>query len=59
MGLGPERVKIAKVSEEELEEKMSDLVNNSAYKKNASAIAEKIKSEKGIEKLCDYIESLR
>ena len=58
LGLGPARVKIAKVSEEELEEKMSDLVTNPDYKKNAAAVAEQIKSEKGIEKLCDYIESL-
>ena len=51
-------MKIAKVSEDELEEKMADLVNNPDYKKNAAAIAEKIKSEKGIKSLCDYIETL-
>lgn len=37
---------------------MNDLVTNPDYKKNAAAVAEQIKSEKGIEKLCDYIESL-
>ena len=58
LGLGPERVKIAKVSENELEHKIADLVGNPDYKKNAAAVSEQIKSEKGIENLCDYIESL-
>lgn len=56
LGLGPERVKIAKVSEKELDRKICDLVSNPAYKKNAAALGEQIRSERGIENLCDYIE---
>lgn len=58
LGLGPERVKIAKVSESELECKIADLVDNPIYRKNAVAISEQIKSERGIENLCDYVECL-
>ena len=58
LGVGPERVKIAKVSESELEQKMSDLISNPEYKKNAAMLSEQIESEKGIENICNYIESL-
>lgn len=58
LGVGPERVKIANVSENELEQKMSDLVNNPAYKTNAAALSQQLKSENGVGSLCDYIETL-
>ena len=58
LGVGPERVKIAKVSESELEQKMGDLIGNPEYKKNAAMLSEQIESEKGIENICNYIESL-
>ena len=58
LGLGPERVKIAKVSENELERKIADLVGNPDYKKNAATVSGQIKSENGIGNLCDYIERL-
>lgn len=58
LGVGPERVKIAKVSESELEQKMGDLISNPEYKKNAAMLSEQIESEKGIENICNYIESL-
>lgn len=59
LGLGPERVKIAKVSESDLERRIIDLVTNPAYKMNATTLSEQIKSENGVESMCDYIESLR
>ncbi|MCD8267011.1 MAG: glycosyltransferase [Parabacteroides sp.] len=58
LGLGPERVKIKNVSEKELEGKICDLVNNQGYKKNAAAVGEQIRSENGLESLCQYIEEL-
>lgn len=54
-GLGPEAVKIAKVSEKELESKVCDLVTNPLYKKNAVAVGEKIRNEKSLNVFCDFI----
>ena len=56
-GLGPERVKISKVTEQELDRKIGDLVSNPLYKENAAALGEQIRKEGGIANLCDYIES--
>lgn len=58
LGLGPERVKIAKVSENDLEKRITDLINNPDYKRNAAVVSTQIKSENGIGSMCDYIESL-
>ncbi len=56
-GLGPERVKISKVTEQEPDRKIGDLVSNPLYKDNAAALGEQIRKEGGIANLCDYIES--
>jgi len=37
---------------------MGDLISNPEYKKNAAMLSEQIESEKGIENICNYIESL-
>lgn len=57
LGVGPERVKISKVTEKELDRKICDLITNPLYKKNAAALGEQIQNEGGIGNLCDYIES--
>ncbi len=58
LGVGPDRVKISKISKKQLEIKIYDLVNNQSYKKKAAELGEKIKSEKSIENICNYIEAL-
>lgn len=57
LGIGPDRVKIAKISRKELEANVCDLMNNPAYKKNAAELKEKIRHENGIEATCDFIEN--
>ena len=56
LGLGPEGLKIAKASEQEIERKVCDLVTNPLYKKNAAHIGEMIQKEGGIKNICDSIE---
>ena len=56
LGLGPEGLKIAKASEQEIEGKVCDLVTNPLYKKNAAHIGEMIQKEGGIKNICDSIE---
>ncbi|MCC8153834.1 MAG: hypothetical protein LIP01_06215 [Tannerellaceae bacterium] len=36
--------------------KLTDLVTNSSYKTNATALSNKIKEENGTENFCNYIE---
>lgn len=57
LALGPERVKIGKVSDTELEAKIRDLITNPVYRKNAIRLGEQIRGENGVDSLCDYIES--
>lgn len=56
--LGPEAVKISRVSADELERKVCDLVRNETYKKQATEMGAKIRSERSVENVCDFIESL-
>lgn len=56
LGLGPEGLKKAKASEQEIERKVCDLVTNPLYKKNAAHIGEMIQKEGGIKNICDSIE---
>jgi UDP:flavonoid glycosyltransferase YjiC (YdhE family) len=56
MGLGPASVKLKKISAEELEKKVVDLMSNPGYQKNASALGEKIRSEGGVNGMCAFIE---
>lgn len=58
LGIGPDRVKIAKVSEKELEIRVCDLMNNPHYKTNAIELSEKIKNENSIQNICDFIEAI-
>ncbi len=58
LGIGPERVKISKVSQKELEAKVCDLVNNPQYKENAAELGEKIRSEDSIQNVCNFIENI-
>jgi UDP:flavonoid glycosyltransferase YjiC (YdhE family) len=56
--VGPGSVKLGKVSEKELRRKVLDLMTNPLYKKNAAALAEKIRREKGVAGMADYIEQV-
>jgi sterol 3beta-glucosyltransferase len=56
--IGPPRIKIGKVSDKELKEKVYDLVTNPVYKKNAEELGEKIRSEQSTDNFCDFIESM-
>ena len=56
LGIGPGKVKIT-VSESDLKKKVAGLVNTPDYVRNAHALAQKIGTEDGVGRLCDYIES--
>jgi len=58
LNVGPGRVKIT-VSEAGLKEKIVDLIANPLYKESAFSLAEKMKTESGIDNLCNYIESFQ
>jgi UDP:flavonoid glycosyltransferase YjiC (YdhE family) len=57
LGIGPGTVDIKRGSYDHLEKMVLDLVTNESYKKNAAALGEQIRSERGIESLCGRIES--
>jgi UDP:flavonoid glycosyltransferase YjiC (YdhE family) len=57
LGIGPGAVNIARTSHKRLEKMVLDLVTNQSYKKNALALGEQIRNEKGLENLCRHIES--
>jgi len=54
--LGPLCKKMGRLSRKYFEKKMDDLIGNSAYKKNAALLASQMEREKGLERLCDYVE---
>lgn len=56
--IGPAPVKIAKVTEKELEQKVCDLVTNKVYRENAKSLGDLIRSEQGVVTLCNYIEEI-
>ncbi|MDR2501071.1 MAG: glycosyltransferase [Treponema sp.] len=56
LGIGPGSVKMRRLSEAKLEEKTLDLMNNGRYKIQAHALAEQIRSERGLEAACCHIE---
>lgn len=56
LGIGPGKIKID-LSYKQLRDKVSDIINNPDYSRNAIILADNIRSEKGIENLCNYIES--
>ncbi|GHV41587.1 glycosyl hydrolase [Spirochaetia bacterium] len=55
LGLGPRSIKIG-IGKKALEKKVLDLVNNPVYKKNAAALGEKVRNEKGVQSMCQFIE---
>jgi UDP:flavonoid glycosyltransferase YjiC (YdhE family) len=55
LGLGPGSIRISQVSKHDLEKKVLDVINNPSYKENAAILGENIKSEPGIQALCDHI----
>ncbi|MCL2601149.1 MAG: glycosyltransferase [Treponema sp.] len=59
LGLGPRGVRIKSVTKTQLEGKLVDLVNNPCYKEKAGSMADLIRGENGIDKICLHIESWR
>jgi UDP:flavonoid glycosyltransferase YjiC (YdhE family) len=57
LGIGPGSIKMTGISRDYLEEKVLDLMTNAAYPKNAATLGVQIRSEKGLEAICDHIES--
>jgi UDP:flavonoid glycosyltransferase YjiC (YdhE family) len=57
LGIGPGTVDIKRTSYRRLEKMVLDLVTNGSYKKDAAALGERIHGERGIETLCEHIES--
>ena len=58
LGIGPKCIKINKVSDRELKEKVNDLVTNPMYKTKAIELAKQIRNEKSVDNFCDFIESV-
>ncbi|MDR2783849.1 MAG: glycosyltransferase [Treponema sp.] len=56
--IGPKSVKLGNISEKALRKRVLDLMTNPLYKKNAANLAEKVRSEKGLAGMADYIEQL-
>lgn len=57
LGVGPGAVNIKRVSKEVLEANVLDLMLNESYKDAARDLGEKIRSENGLQKAADFIES--
>jgi sterol 3beta-glucosyltransferase len=55
MGAGPKGVKIGKITTENLESKIIELLSNSAFKKKAEQIARHMEQENFREELCQAI----
>lgn len=58
LGIGLKCIKINKVSDRELKEKVNDLVTNPMYKTKAIELAKQIRNEKSVDNFCDFIESV-
>lgn len=56
--IGPKCIKINKVSDRELKEKVNDLVTNPVYKTKAMELAGQIREERSVDNFCDFIESV-
>jgi UDP:flavonoid glycosyltransferase YjiC (YdhE family) len=57
LGVSPGTVNIKRTPYRRLEKMVLDLVTNESYRKNAAALGERIRGERGIEVLCGHIES--
>ena len=55
LGVGPAYLKIPSITKSKLERKVLDLMTNPLYKKNALELEKQIRSENGIQAMCDYI----
>ncbi len=58
LGVGPNYMGVTRVNKEKLEKAVIDLMSNPVYKQNAAAMAEKIRTENGVQVLCDKINNL-
>ena len=59
LGVGPDYIHIARISRQELEQRVVDLMTNPVYKKNAADLGSRIRGENGIQGICDYIGSIK
>lgn len=57
LGAGPPGVKMSGVSKKRLARRVTDLLTNPQYRKNAAALGELMRRERGLENICDHIES--
>jgi UDP:flavonoid glycosyltransferase YjiC (YdhE family) len=57
LGAGPPGVKMPGVSKKYLARRVTDLLTNPEYRKNAGALGELMRRERGLENICDHIES--
>ncbi len=57
LGIGPDRVKIGKISDKQLEQNVFDLINKESYITKAKELGEKIQNENGVKSICDFIDS--
>ncbi|QQO10840.1 glycosyltransferase [Breznakiella homolactica] len=55
LGIGPRYGNVSRITRAQLETKVNDLIENSAYRKNAADLQEKIRGEHGVQALCSHI----
>jgi UDP:flavonoid glycosyltransferase YjiC (YdhE family) len=53
--IGPHYLDATKVTLREIEKGTVDLMSNPVYKKNAAILGERVRSENGVQAICDYI----
>jgi UDP:flavonoid glycosyltransferase YjiC (YdhE family) len=57
LGAGPGSVKMSGISKKYLARRVTDLLTNPEYRKNAGALAGRMREERGLENICEHIES--
>ena len=57
LGIGPGGISIKRATKRLLEQKVMDLIGNTAYKDKAASLAALVRSERGLENACRRIES--
>ncbi|MDR3334960.1 MAG: glycosyltransferase [Treponema sp.] len=58
LGIGPDYIRVPRITKDHLEHTVVDLLSNPVYKQNAAALGEKIRSENGVQALCNHIEEI-
>ena len=58
LGLGPEPIRVKKVTEAELTHKVKELIENPNYRTAAQQLAQQMQTEGGAASFCDFVEQM-